>query len=55
MVDNNGQSCYSMMVLIYCLISMFSMFNVSYVRDFDALQVNLTPMLLGVTGMMTSL
>ena len=51
--DSHGS--YSMIVLVYALISMFSMLNVSYVRDFDALQVNLTPIMLAIMGMMASL
>lgn len=42
-------------MLVYSLICLFSMLNISYVRDFDALQVNLTPIMLALTGMMTSL
>jgi hypothetical protein len=33
-------------VTAYSLISLFSFFNVSYVRDFDALQVNIVPIAL---------
>ena len=55
MVDDRGQSSYSLIVLVYSLICLFSMLNVSYVRDFDALQVNLTPIVLGITGLMSSL
>jgi len=39
-----------MIVLVYCMICMFSYFNVTYVRDFDALQVNFTPILLTICG-----
>ena len=55
MVDDSGQSSYSLIVLVYSLICLFSMLNVSYVRDFDALQVNLTPIMLTLNGMMASL
>lgn len=41
---------YSLVVFIYSAICMFSFFNVSYVRDFDALQVNFTPLMLAVSG-----
>lgn len=37
----------------YCAISMFSFFNLAYVRDFDALQVNFTPLVLSICGIMT--
>jgi hypothetical protein len=32
---------------------MFSYFNVAYVRDFDALQVNFTPIMLTICGLVT--
>ena len=41
---------YSLIVLIYCGVCMHSFFNVSYIRDFDALQVNFTPILLTICG-----
>lgn len=43
----------SLVVFIYCAISMFSFFNVTYVRDFDALQVNFTPLMLSICGLVT--
>lgn len=43
----------SLIVFLYCTISAFSFFNVTYVRDFDALQVNFTPMVLSVCGLVT--
>lgn len=46
----NEHMSYSLVVLTYCMISMFSFFNVTYVRDFDALQVNFTPILLTICG-----
>lgn len=52
--DNNHQSL-SMITLVYSLICAFSMANISYVRDFDALQVNLTPIMLSVTCLFASL
>lgn len=45
----------SMVVFIYCAICMFSYFNVTYVRDFDALQVNFTPIMLTICGLVTLL
>ena len=41
------------MVFIYSAICMFSYFNVTYVRDFDALQVNFTPVMLSICGLVT--
>lgn len=41
---------FSIVVFTYSAICMFSYFNVTYVRDFDALQVNFTPLLLTVSG-----
>lgn len=32
---------------------MFSFFNLTYVRDFDALQVNFTPLMLSICGLLT--
>jgi len=39
-------SAFSIVIAVYSLICMFSFFNVSYVRDFDVLQVNIVPMIL---------
>lgn len=44
-----------MVVGAYSLISMFSMINCTYVRDFDALQVNITPLLLAVSCLVSAL
>ena len=44
-----------MIVFVYSLICMFSMLNISYVRDFDAIQVNLTPIMLSLTSLVASL
>ena len=54
LVDDSVGSL-SMIVLVYSLICLFSMLNVSYVRDFDAVQVNLTPIMLSVTALIASL
>lgn len=40
----------SIVSLVYSLICMFSFFNVTYVRDFDALQINFTPIALSVVS-----
>lgn len=45
----------SLVVLTYSAICLFSFFNVTYVRDFDALQVNFTPLMLTVCGLATLL
>jgi hypothetical protein len=34
------------------MICLFSFINVTYVRDFDALQVNFTPLILSIAGVM---
>ena len=39
-----------MVVFTYSAICLFSFFNVTYVRDFEALQVNFTPIMLAVCG-----
>ena len=44
-----------MVVSAYSMISLFSMINCTYVRDFDVLQVNITPLLLFVSCMIASL
>ena len=51
-ISNEEHQCYSIVVFTYSLICLFSFINVTYVRDFDAIQVNLTPILLSLAGMM---
>ena len=51
LVMNEQHQCYSIVVFTYSLICLFSFINASYVRDFDALQVNFTPILLSFVGM----
>jgi len=41
---------FSIIVLSYSLICLFSFMNLTYVRDFDCIQVNFTPVILSVTG-----
>lgn len=41
---------FTIVVFTYVAICMFSYFNLTYVRDFDVLQVNFTPILLTVCG-----
>lgn len=50
-VSNTGNL--SMIVFVYSMICLFSFFNVTYVRDFDALQINFTPMVLTVAGIIS--
>lgn len=45
----------TMVVFTYSVICMFSYFNFEYVRDFDAIQVNFTPIMLTICGTMTLL
>lgn len=52
-IQKSQTQCYSIVVLTYCSICMFSYFNVTYVRDFDALQVNFTPLMLTVCGLVS--
>jgi hypothetical protein len=50
-IINLGENqCYSYLVLAYSLICLFSFFNAYYVRDFEALQVNITPIILSIAG-----
>jgi len=43
----------SIIVLSYSLICLFAFFNVTYVRDFDALQINFTPMALSIAAIIS--
>jgi len=43
----------TLVIFTYAIISMFSYFNVAYVRDFDAIQVNITPLVLTFCGLVT--
>jgi hypothetical protein len=47
------QGTLSIIVLAYSLICLFSFFNVTYVRDFDALQINFTPMALSIAAILS--
>ena len=51
-VNLGNNQCFSYIVLTYSLICLFSFFNTFYVRDFEALQVNITPITLTFAGMM---
>ena len=42
-----------MIVFVYSLICLFAFFNVTYVRDFDALQINFTPIVLSIAGIIS--
>ena len=50
-INLGDNQCYSYLVLAYSLICLFSFFNVYYVRDFEALQVNVTPIVLSIAGL----
>jgi len=50
-VGNSGNL--SMIVFVYSLICLFAFFNVTYVRDFDALQINFTPIVLSIAGIIS--
>jgi len=43
----------TLVIFTYAVICMFSYFNVAYVRDFDAIQVNITPLVLTFCGLVT--
>lgn len=51
-VRQDEHQCFSIVVFTYSLICLFSFINFSYVRDFDALQVNFTPIILSLVGIM---
>lgn len=38
----------SIVVFVYSMVSLFAFMNLTYVRDFDALQINFTPMALSI-------
>jgi len=52
LVTNEQHQCFSIVVFTYSMICLFSFINVTYVRDFDALQVNFTPLILSIAGVM---
>ena len=43
----------SLVIFTYTMICMFSYFNIAYVRDFDAIQVNITPLMLTICGLVS--
>ena len=45
-----AQDTLSIAVFVYATICLFSYFNVTYVRDFDALQVNFAPVVLSLVA-----
>lgn len=45
------QDTFSITVFVYSLICLFSYFNITYVRDFDALQINFVPIMLATIAM----
>lgn len=44
----------SMMVFVYSIITLFTFFNVAYVRDFEAVTVNFTTYVLAVASVLSS-
>lgn len=46
----SDNEAFSLLTLVYSMIALFSFFNLSYVRDFDALQVNATPIIMSTIG-----
>jgi len=40
----------SITVFVYAMISLFSFLNVTYIRDFDALQINVVPVVLSIAA-----
>mgnify|MGYP006095351149 CR=1 FL=1 len=45
-----GPNAFNIMTLIYSIVAFFSFFNLSYIRDFDAIQVNITPVIMSAIG-----
>lgn len=45
------QDALSIIVFVYSMICLFSFVNVTYVRDFDALQINFVPIALSLMAM----
>jgi hypothetical protein len=50
-VMGNESMCLAMIVFAYSVICLFSFMNVSYVRDFEVVQINFTPISLAVFGL----
>lgn len=50
-VANSGNL--SIITFVYSLVCLFAFFNVTYVRDFDAIQINFTPIVLSVAGIIS--
>ena len=51
-VMGNESQALAITVLAYSLICLFSFLNVSYVRDFEVIQINFTPISLAVVGLL---
>lgn len=43
----------AILVLTYSLICLFAFFNLTYIRDFDAIQINATPMILSMAAILS--
>lgn len=50
-VNFEKHQCFSIIVLSYSIVCMFSFLNIVYVRDFEAIQVNITPIILSIAGL----
>lgn len=55
LLDNkkSDHQSFSLVIFTYTMICMFSYFNIAYVRDFDAIQVNITPLMLTICGLVS--
>jgi len=51
-VNNRESQTFCIITLTYGLICLFSFFNLTYVRDLDALQINFTPVLLTIMALL---
>jgi hypothetical protein len=49
------QDTFSITVFVYSIVCLFSYFNVTYVRDFDALQINFVPIMLATIAMIQAM
>jgi len=52
-VQSSDHRSFAIIVLAYSLICLFSFLNLTYVRDFDCIQVNFTPMVLSIAGVIS--
>lgn len=52
MIKSDIHTSFGVIVFLYSIICLISFTNLSYVRDFDALQVNFTPIVLSIAGIL---